>query len=669
MKPTDLPLLRSAGRPVLLPDRRVVVAVSHPDLDDDRSVSKLVLIDTDGSQRDFTGGPADTAPVLSPDGGTVVFGKAAESGPPQLYAIRVDGGEARKLTDHKLGASSPVFSPGGGTIAYLAAVPEAGRYGTDEKVTADAEPPRRFTALSYRSDGKGFVLDKPEQIFVIPVDFDPAAKDATPARATAEPRGAGKPAFLADGSALVYSRATGPDDVTSELVTVALPSGTGEAATQAAPQVLVTGLGDVDPPVVDGDTVYFGAVTFSGVDFPGRNVGLFSVPAGGGTPRRLTDEQTVDVRPAEPVAVGDRLLIQVQNRGAVDLRSVAKDAVNAALEQLPLVLGGQRVVKEFCVGAVDGTSRLAAVVGDPSSFAEVVTGELTEAGLTGELTVAGLTGERTVTDLGGELKKAGLAETIELSGAGKDGYPVHGWLLLPAGNGPHPVLLNVHGGPHSSYSWSLFDEAQVYAAAGYAVVMGNPRGSAGYGQHHGRAIVNGMGTVDVDDVLALLDVALQRDELDSARVGVMGGSYGGFMTSWLASHAADRFVAGISERAVNAWDSFSGASDIGHYFAAAYVGADRDVQWQASPLAYADAIDIPLLIIHSEHDWRCPLEQGQRLFTALKSRGAETEMLLFPAEGHELSRGGRPRHRQQRFDAILEWWQRHLPVEAPAPQE
>ncbi|MGI8416702.1 MAG: S9 family peptidase [Nakamurella sp.] len=659
MKPTDLPLLRSAGRPVLLPDGRVVVAVSHPELDDDRTVSKLVLIDTDGSQRDFTSGPRDSGPVLSPDGGTVVFGKAAESGPPQLHAIRVDGGEARKLTDHKLGASSPVFSPDGGTLAYLAGVPESGRYGTDEKVTADAEPPRRLTSLSYRSDGKGFVLDKPEQIFVIPVDFDPAAKDAAPARATSEPRGAGKPAFLADGSALVYSRATGQDDITSGLVTVALPSGTGESASQATPQVLVTGLGDVAAPVVDGETVYFGGVTFSDVDFPGRNVGLFAVPVGGGTPRRLTEEQTVDLS-SEPVVDGDRLLIQVQNKGAIDLRSVTKDADNAALDQLPLVLGGQQVVKELCIGAVGAATRLAAVVGDPTSFAEVVTGELTD---------TGLTDQRTVTDLGGELKKAGLAETIELSGTGKDGYPVHGWLLLPAGSGPHPVLLNVHGGPHSPYSWSLFDEAQVYVAAGYAVVMGNPRGSAGYGQDHGRAIVNAMGTVDVDDVLALLDLALQRDELDSARVGVMGGSYGGFMTSWLASHAADRFVAGISERAVNAWDSFSGASDIGHFFAEAYVGAKRDAQWRASPLAYADAIDIPLLIIHSEHDWRCPLEQGQRLFTALKSRGAEAEMLLFPAEGHELSRGGRPRHRQQRFDAILEWWQRYLPVAAPAPPE
>ena len=150
--------------------------------------------------------------------------------------------------------------------------------------------------------------------------------------------------------------------------------------------------------------------------------------------------------------------------------------------------------------------------------------------------------------------------------------------------------------------------------------------------------------------------------------GVMGGSYGGFMTSWLCSHAPDRFTAAISERAVNAWDSFAGSSDIGYYFAAAYVGDDRESQWRASPLAYADDIDVPLLIIHSEQDWRCPVEQGQRLFVALKSRGAEVEMLLFPGEGHELSRSGRPRHRRQRFDAILDWWARYLPVESePEP--
>ena len=239
---------------------------------------------------------------------------------------------------------------------------------------------------------------------------------------------------------------------------------------------------------------------------------------------------------------------------------------------------------------------------------------------------------------------------------------MHGFLVLPPGEGPHPVLLVVHGGPHAAYGCGLFDEAQVYAGAGYAVVLPNPRGSAGYGLTHGRSILGRLGTVDADDVLALLDAALTRADCDAARVGVMGGSYGGFMTSWLASHAPDRFTAAISERAVNAWDSFAGSSDIGYYFAENYTGPDRESQWRASPLAYADDIAVPLMIIHSEHDWRCPVEQAQRLFVALKRRGAPVEMLLFPAEGHELSRSGRPRHRLQRFDAILGWWKRHLPI-------
>jgi dipeptidyl aminopeptidase/acylaminoacyl peptidase len=250
----------------------------------------------------------------------------------------------------------------------------------------------------------------------------------------------------------------------------------------------------------------------------------------------------------------------------------------------------------------------------------------------------------------------------ELSGTAPDGYPVHGWLVLPDGDGPHPVLLAVHGGPHTQYGWGLFDEAQVYASAGYAVVLGNPRGSSGYGQEHGRAIVGAMGTVDVDDLLALLDAAVSRPDLDGDRVGVMGGSYGGFMTSWLAGHTGRRFAAAISERAVNAWDSFSGASDIGHFFTDGYVGLDRDEQWARSPLAHADGIEIPFLIVHSEQDWRCPVEQAQRLFVALRSRGADTELLLFPGEGHELSRSGRPKHRLQRFEAILSWWAEHLPL-------
>jgi dipeptidyl aminopeptidase/acylaminoacyl peptidase len=218
----------------------------------------------------------------------------------------------------------------------------------------------------------------------------------------------------------------------------------------------------------------------------------------------------------------------------------------------------------------------------------------------------------------------------------------------------------VHGGPFAQYGWALFDEAQVYAGAGYAVVMGNPRGSAGYGGDHGRAIKGNLGDRDVADLMALLEAALESDDLDSERVGVLGGSYGGFMASWLAAHEGHRFKAALAERALTAWDSFEGSSDIGWFFGDEYVGADPKDVWRQSPLAYAKQINIPTFIVHSEQDWRCPVEQAQRLYVALKKQGTPTEMLLFPGEGHELSRSGLPSHRVARFEAVLEWFARWL---------
>jgi dipeptidyl aminopeptidase/acylaminoacyl peptidase len=262
-------------------------------------------------------------------------------------------------------------------------------------------------------------------------------------------------------------------------------------------------------------------------------------------------------------------------------------------------------------------------------------------------------GDRRVTDWNTDFPAQSMSE---ITASAPDGYPVHGWVVRPPGEGPHRVLLMIHGGPYTQYGWRLFDEAQVYAAAGYAVVMGNPRGSSGYGEAHGRAVLGDVGAVSSVDLLALLDTALKADDLDSSRVGVLGGSHGGFMTTWLASHHGERFKAAISERAVNATDSFVGSSDIGWFFPHELWSEDP----AKSPLTYADRISVPMLILHAEHDWRCPLEQAQRLFVALKLRGAPVEMLLFPGEGHEMSRSGRPSHRIARFEAIREWFERWM---------
>jgi acylaminoacyl-peptidase len=248
------------------------------------------------------------------------------------------------------------------------------------------------------------------------------------------------------------------------------------------------------------------------------------------------------------------------------------------------------------------------------------------------------------------------------------GATLDGWVMRPAGMAPGhraPVLLNIHGGPHGQYGVGFFDEFQVYAGAGYAVVFVNPRGSRGYGEEFAQAVVGDWGGGDAADVLAGLDEALRRfDFLDPGRLGVMGGSYGGFLTSWLVGHT-DRFRAACSERAVNDQRTMFGTSDIGHLFNVAELGGvtpweDLARYRERSPLTYAPGITTPLLIIHSEEDYRCPIEQAEQLFVALKKLRREVVLVRFPGENHELSRTGTPRHRLERFRIILDWFSRHL---------
>jgi dipeptidyl aminopeptidase/acylaminoacyl peptidase len=643
MRPSDIEFLAVPGMPALRGDL-LLAGVSNPDPGENTYRGAVWRIGLDGLTSPWTHGQRDSAPAISPDGRWVAFLRVADKkAKPQLHVMPADGGDARKLTDLPLGAGAPVWAPDSRRIAFTARVPDPGRYGAPtedgETLEPDEEAPRRITRYDYRIDDIGFLEDRRQRLFMVDASDPGELVPLTDGQADVS-----DPAWLPDGETIlvVASRGWGaPDTELTDLY--AVPAAGGE------PVLAVRTSGEVEKPAVTSDGVvwFFGAES-AGVHRDVRNPGLWSAVLTEGEepaiPRRLTDSESVQclASAGAPAPLGDQIVVAVLNRGAVELRSVPRDAEAATLDTLPMLAGERAAVRSF---AVDG-DRIAAVVATPESVGELV------------LIADGT--EKVLTDWSKPLREKGIRPLEELSATAPDGYPVHGWLVLPEGEGPHPVLLVVHGGPFAAYDWGIFDEAQVYASAGYAVVLGNPRGSAGYGESHGRAIVHGFGTVDVDDVLALLDSALARPDLDESRVGVMGGSYGGFMTSWLASHHGERFRAAWSERACNAFDSFFGSSDIGWTFVDLYVGADPEVRRERSPLTYADRIRIPFAVVHSEHDWRCPIEQAQRMFVALKRAGTETEMLVFPGEGHELSRSGKPRHRIQRFEAVLDWWSRHL---------
>ncbi|MEU5261668.1 S9 family peptidase [Amycolatopsis sp. NPDC021455] len=646
MRPADIEALVVPGRPALR-GNLLLTALKRPDLKTDAAHSALRRVSPDGGETAWTHGPRDSSPSISPDGRWVAFLRAGEGkgadGSPQLHVMPSGGGEARRLTSLHLGIGEPVWAPDSRRVAFTARVPEAGRYGTEgadgETREPAAEAPRRITRLDYRIDDVGFLRDRPQRLFVLDT-LEPAE---SPEPLTGDGFDAADPVWTPDGRRVVFTAPPDWDAAESDYRDLCAVSADG-----GDPEVVVRCEGYAEQPVFGPD----GTLFYYGQSFEDHHeaapTGLYAaVPefgAGPVKPRRLTDAETVDCEPVAgpPAPRGDDVLVAVRHRGAVELRAVPVDAADAPLGDLPVVYADRTAVRSF---ALDG-SVIAAVVASPESAGDVV--------------LLGDGDPRVLTDYSKPLRDKGIRPMIELETTAPDGYPVHGWLVLPEGDGPHPVLRVVHGGPFLQQDWGLFDEAQVYASAGYAVVLGNPRGAAGYGREHGHAITHGFGTVDVDDVLALLDKALERPDLDASRVGVMGGSYGGFMTSWLAAHHGDRFKAAWSERAVNAWDSMLGSSDIGYMFVDAYIGTEPEVLRDRSPLTYAAQIRIPFAVVHSEQDWRCPLEQAQRMFVALRRAGADAEFLLFPGEGHELTRSGRPRHRVQRFEAVLDWWARHL---------
>jgi len=661
--PADLDLLHTPGVPAISPDGRwTVVARTAPDLAADEYVGRLWRLPTDGSAAPtpLTRGHRDTAPRFSPDGRWIAFLRTEPKGRPQVYLVEAEGGEPVQLTEAPLGVSALRFSPDGRMLAYLARVPEEGRYLPDGD--PDAEAPRHITTYTYRGDGAGFTLDKKPQLFVIDLPAQPGEGDRPEARQITTDLEVNDVAWLADSAhiAVVAARHAGADeDLRVDVSAVDVRPDADHAlrpltdADQGSTLAMAAAL-----EATDGSGLWLLAQDMgpNGRDFVAAQTGLFHLPltdgADGpradGVPLRLTDADAVDLDPGTFAATEDGVLVGELDRGTVRLREIRRDGSSRDL-LTGLVAHGADQARGTVVTAAAG----------PLTSGEVHVIDLSSGA------------ERRLTDWSAPLRETGrLRAPRELNGTAPDGYPVHGWLVTPDperfGAGPHPTILMIHGGPYAQYTVGLFDEVQTLAERGYAVVYGNPRGAAGYGREHGRSIRQAFGTVDAVDVLALLDLALTDPALDGERVGVMGGSYGGYMTAWLTTQT-DRFQAAIVERGFLDPVSFVGSSDIGWFFGLEYLGdgdtdADRAAVAAQSPMAQVHRVTTPTLVIHSEQDWRCPVEQGQRWFVELKRRGVPAELLLFPGEGHELTRSGRPQHRKVRFDHVLRWWSEHLPV-------
>jgi dipeptidyl aminopeptidase/acylaminoacyl peptidase len=681
VKPEHLPLLNSVSAPAVHPDgSRAVIAVTRPDFRADSYVGQLwtVPLDPQNPPRRITRGFRDTAPAFSPDGTVLAFLRVTEpSAKPQLYMVEAGGGEPQQLTERLLGVESFAWSPDSRRIVFTSREPEGRRYGRSEGAGPESEDPRLITTFQYRLNGVGYTRDKPAQLFILDVP-EPGGEPPVPSRGWTEegsrigtPEGVEAPdrgtdhpgplppalqltslaadhnsvGFSSDGAAVFFVVARPENDLDLSTTIYQVPATGGDPR-----PVMPTGdaLREIQHvrQSKDGKWLFFIARELgdSGRDFVARNAVLYCMPSEGGEAVALTDPDMMDVAcPGGRIELRgpDGALVLNNAQGTVELLMLGATGDHA------LLVHGERVV----TGAAWAGGSMLVALSDPATA--------------GDLAVLDDGQLRLLTDFSAVLRTQGeMAVPQEMTFQSGDGYPVHGWLIKPAGKGPHPVLLNIHGGPFAQYTAAFFDEAQVYAEAGYAVLMCNPRGSAGYGREHGLSIKGRMGTVDLQDVLAFLDGALAKfPVLDAGRLGIMGGSYGGYLAAWAISQD-HRFKAAIVERGFLDPVSFEGSADIGWFFGIEYMGGSASEMAGQSPMGHVDNVQTPTLVIHSEDDLRCPLEQGQRYFTALKRRGVETSLLVFPGEDHELSRSGTPHHRRERFSHILRWWSRFLPTAA-----
>ena len=641
MVPDDVYQLSGASDPRLDPSGRTIAfSIWSIDRDSNDYRSNIWLAPVDGSEpprRFTTGERRDGTPRWSPDGSKLAFTSSRkEKEPSQLYVIPAGGGEPTRLTELKEDAGDPRWSPDGTQIVFASRARDEAYEEEDGK----KRRPRRIDRLHYKLDNEGWTSDRRTQLLVVPADGS-----SEPRRLTEGDYENSSPSWSPDGKTIVFVSMRREDWDTALVEDLFLISPDGGDVDQLTP-----GDASYAAPVwsPDGTQIAF-RFTPGPFDWPRHTqIGVLDVATR--ETRILTESLDLQCGPypdlREPAWDGDRIVFAVEDHGNVHVYAVPADGSSPP----EVLIGGEQVVRGFDVR--DG------------SFVHVATSTTTFQ----ELYV----GDRRVTELTDSFEPE-IVEPERFTATSADGSAVDAWLVRPHGfdeTRRYPLVLNVHGGPFTQYGNNFFDEFQVQAGAGYAVVYANPRGSSGYSEEWGRAIRGpigdigpGWGTVDYEDLIAVTDEALRRFSfLDPDRTAVMGGSYGGYMTSWIIGHT-NRFTTAISERAVNNLFSAAGSSDFFWVFIGMFGGdawSHTDAYLKHSPATYAEQIETPLLILHSENDLRCNVEQAEHLFVRMKLLGKEVELVRFTEESHELSRSGSPVHRVMRFDVILDWLGRYL---------
>ena len=673
----DLLSLKWVSDPQLSPDgSRIAFVQTVADGEADTYRSHLWVAPVDGGAstelgagdpRQFTAGEhRDSMPRWSPDGRWIAFLSDRGTGKPepgarrpkQLFVIPADGGEARLLVRAAYHPSDLVWAPDGRSLAFVGK-PVRDDPKSDVKV---------ITRVRYKHDGEGFWDGRYKHLFRVPVEGDsaPDLGAGAPHQISSGDFDHADPAWSPDGRYLsCVANRTEEADYANVTDVWIFPVEGGE------PRQLTKSVGPSASPAWSPDGRFIAYYGHDNACMSATNTAVWIVSAGGGDPVNLT--AAFDRSLEHHVITDMRAHPEIGGPGwSADGSRIFAIIAEGATNQLGVVdarHGGVTVLtsarREIFGLAIRRTGDVAVIAAsDPAT--------------PGDLWVVPLDGraaERRLTRVNQTVLDQVLVSAPErFTYQGADGWPVEGWVMRPAefhDGVRYPAVLQIHGGPHGAYGEAFFHEFQLLAAEGFAVVYTNPRGSQGYGQQFTAATHHDWGGKDYEDIMRGLDDAIARFSfIDPTRLGVAGGSYGGFMTNWVIGHT-DRFKAAVTMRSISNNLSQWGTSDLAFMKGVwEFPGDPWDAPtwyWEHSPLAYVERITTPLLILHSEQDLRCPIEEAEQLFAALKKLRRETMFVRFPNESHDLSRVGQPSHRVERLRWIVTWLADHLRRPAAAP--
>ena len=638
--------LKNVSQPIVLDDR-IFYLETRTDKEKNTYLTSLWSIDQKSKERimwiDEELNPSQIK--ISPNKKWISFLAGKKGEKPQIYLMPLRGGTAFALTDEEQGVSSFEWTSNSGSLYYQTTVDldQDKEKAENDSKSDDKVKPVTITKLQYKMDGQGITekncLQQVKKISVSKKESTLILEKDRPFRLQYVSK---------DESFLLYVDKLNPDDEwvygasvyeydiaseTARLVTEDIPEGSFsfEAVNESEDYFLFTG-NDFSHAFVTLDKIYGwdrANHTFESLSVEDKYVGDLIIgdfqQKTKGFPIKWLDD--------------DSFVYPVTEHGKLKLYKGDKTAGSKCLVDKPFHITDGDVV-------------------DASTFA-VTYSDLTTPSVLGLLNAE--TGG--VTDLYNP--NAAFEDTHQITPVerfwykGADDWDIQGWYVPPVDKSEnHPAVLYIHGGPQVCYGETFFHEMQKLSAEGYGVILLNPRGGNGYGQDFVASILGDYGNKDYEDLMLGTDYVLeQHPEIDQSNVYVAGGSYGGFMTNWIVGHT-DRFKAAVTQRCISNWVSFYGTSDVGAFFVEFQL--KRDVSqmedlWKMSPLAYTQNIKTPLLVIHGQEDLRCPQEQGEQMYTAMKKQGVKTKLVLFPKSSHGLSRAGLPNLRIERLNEISNW--------------